>query len=147
MRVPWWPHKPRVEELGTIEGRSSPGEPPNWEHCEDARGKSHLFCCPSPLQLLRALLGLLRSLWGTRKLREEELGTAQGRNRAGQRWDGTGGESAESLLGKLEELSIKGCLELCTSDRELPPGAGGQPGDSQEAADTPGWSRDKALRM
>lgn len=109
LRVPRWPQKLRVEELGAAEGCSSPGEPPNWEHWEDARGKNHPAawapCCPSPLQLLRGLLG---SLWGTRKPREEELGAAGGRSSPGQRWDGASGESTESLLGKPEELSTSG---------------------------------------
>lgn len=159
LRVPRWPQKLRVEELGAAEGCSSPGEPPNWEHWEDARGKNHPAawapCCPSPLQLLRGLLG---SLWGTRKPREEELGAAGGRSSPGQRWDGASGESTESLLGKPEELSISGCLVLSTSGRELlgaravlGASAGShtaqQPAGSQEGTATPGYSRGKALHV
>ncbi|XP_023798006.1 uncharacterized protein LOC111939825 isoform X2 [Cyanistes caeruleus] len=153
LRVPWWIQKPRVEELGPAEGCSSPGKPPNWEHWEDGQGKSHLAtwapCCPSPLQLLRGLWGLLGSLWGTQQPREEELGAAEGCSHPGQRWDGASRESMESLLGKLEELSIRGCLVLSTSDQELLGDShrAQQAAGSQEGTAPPGYSRGKALRM
>lgn len=142
LRLPFWTQKPGVEELGAAERCSSQGEPPNWEHWEGARGKSHLAtwaaCCPSPLRLLRGLLG---SLWGPREPREEELGAAEGGSSPGQRWDGTSGASTESLLGKLEELSIRGCLVL--GDRDVL----GDSHTAQQGTATPGCSRDKALQV